>query len=193
MPRQVVRYEMAMLADGAQPVAPERVTLRAGEQRRAFCVEQLPGAGPVDQAHPRFESARPVRAQRVWTLLEPGREKSARALGIASLVRQVPRLRQGHQLQVTVQLPEILDIADDALVPVIDRLAVSEGDLDAGPGIAVPARRETEDVVAQQKYLPAAGEDAFGSFDVPVSLKPHRHYRSPLPPAAARSRIDLGL
>ena len=59
----------------------------------------------------------------IGTLIEPGLEQRPAALRILLVTRQMPRLRQRHQLGVTARLPQIFDVADDRLVAIVERLA----------------------------------------------------------------------
>src|SRR6266513_5186371 len=123
MTRQVSRYEMAMPVNCTEPEFPERLALLGREQRRRLAAQQMPGAGPIDEAHPQLKGAVPMGPLGIGTLLQPGRQQAACAFGKPRLAREIPRLRQSHQLQVAVGLPKILDVADDALIPIVDILA----------------------------------------------------------------------
>src|SRR6266566_3653152 len=108
----------------------------------------MPSTGPIDEAHRQLERARPLRTPRIGALLQPRRQQAARGFSEAPFAREMPCLRQGDQFQMAVQLPEILDVAGDALIAVVDTLAEIERCLDAGFGIAIPARRKAERVIA---------------------------------------------
>src|SRR5882672_3585169 len=114
----------------------------------------MPGAGPIGEAHRQFERARPMRTPGIRALVQPGHKQAACGFSKARLAREMPCLRECHQFQVTVQLPEILDVADDTLVPVVDTLAEIERYLHAGLGIAIPERRETKRAITQRKQIP---------------------------------------
>src|SRR6267378_2648413 len=100
----------------------------------------MPGTGPIDKAHRQLERARPMRTPGIRALIEPGQKQAARGFRKARLPREMPCLSECHQLQVAVELPEILDVADDTLVPVVDTLAEIERHLHASLGIAIPER-----------------------------------------------------
>src|SRR5205085_1465350 len=59
-----------------------------------------------------------------------------------------------------------LDVADDARVAIIELLAEAERRLDAGLGIAVPARRMAELEVLQREDVQAPREEALGRRDI---------------------------
>src|SRR5687768_14864025 len=72
----------------------------------------------------------------------------------------VPRLRERQQLRVAARLPQVLDIADDPFVPIVERLAEREWRDAAGFRIAVPLRRKSELRRAQREYVELTGDDA---------------------------------
>jgi len=72
----------------------------------------------------------------------------------------MPRLGQSDQLQVAVDLPEILDVADPPRIAIIESEAEIERRLDPGLGIDVPAGREAEARILERKHIEAALEDA---------------------------------
>src|SRR5687767_5368778 len=101
-----------------------------------------------------------MRAARVWTLLEPRIQQRTTGGGVTLVMRQVPRLRERQQLRVAARLPQVLDIADDPLVPVVERLAEREWRDAAGLRIAVPLRRKSELRRAQGEHVELTGDDA---------------------------------
>jgi hypothetical protein len=99
-------------------------------------------------------------------LLQPGRQQATRSVSKSRLAREVPCLRQRHQFKVAVQLPEIFDVADDALVSGIDIFPEIERRLSSGFGIAIPARREAQAAIPQRKDVPSSGENALGGLEI---------------------------
>src|SRR6266496_4318719 len=189
--RQVARYEMAVLVDRAEPAPPERLTLLGREQRRSLATQQVPGTGPIDEAHPQLKRTCPMGTAGIGALLQPGRQQATCSLSKARLAREMPCLRQGHQLQVAVGLPEILDVADDALAPAIDILAETERRLNAGFGIAIPARWEAEGAIPQRKHVPPSGEKTVSRRDIQRRTKVRGQRRNPRRAAGARTRTDI--
>ena len=61
-----------------------------------------------------------------------------------------------------VRLPQVLDVAHEVGVAVVERLAVDERRLDAALRIVVPARRLPEIHAAQGKDVELAVPDALG-------------------------------
>ena len=75
----------------------------------------------------------------------------------------MPGLGKCHELQVAVRLPEILDVADQSLVPIVDRLAERIGCPCSRLRIDVPSGRETKRCARQRKYVEAPVEHRIGS------------------------------
>src|SRR5205085_6155246 len=136
------------------------------EHRRCFATQQMPGAGPIDKAYGELKRTCPVRTTGIGTLLQPGRQQATRGAGKPRLAREMPCLRQSDEFEVAVQLPEILDVADDALVSGIDVLAEIKRRLHASLVIAVPARREAKAAIPQRENVPSSGKCALGSLDI---------------------------
>src|SRR6266705_5505998 len=165
----MARYEMAMLVERGEPAFPERLALLGREQRLA--VQQMPGTGPIDEPYRQLKGVCPLSTAGIRTLLQPGHQQATCAFGKARLAREMPSLRQGHQFQVPVQLPEVLDVADDALVPIIDVLAECKRRLHTGFGFAIPARREAERVITQREHVPPSCENTIGRSDIRRGIK----------------------
>src|SRR6266851_9973425 len=77
-------------------------------------------------------------------------------------------------MQMTIELPEILDVSDHARVTVVEQLAETEGCFDAGLGIAIPARRRAEIDVPQRKYIQLPSRDAIGGGEIARRIDCHR-------------------
>src|SRR5258708_12636202 len=131
----------------------------------------MPGASPIDEAHRQLKRTCPMGTAGIRALLQPGQEQATCSFGKARLASEMPCLRQGHQLQVAVGLPEILDVADNALIPVINILAECERRVHAGFGITIPARREAEGAVPQRKYVPPPAHKTLPPPPVPPNIK----------------------
>ncbi len=69
-------------------------------------------------------------------------------------------------MQMTIELPQILDVSDHPRIAVVEQLAETEGCFHAGLGIAIPARRRAEIDVPQRKYIQLPGRDAIGGGEV---------------------------
>src|SRR5712691_2973114 len=151
----------------------------------------MPGTGPIGKAHRQLERARPMRTPGIRALVQPGHKQAACGFSKARLAREMPCLRECHQFQVTVQLPEILDVADDTLVPVVDTLAEIERCLHAGLGIEIPARRKAEGAIAQGKQVPPSGEQTLRGRDVWRSIEVRRQRRNPCRAGSARAGFDM--
>src|SRR5690606_18308616 len=123
--------------------------------------------------------------QRVRTLLEPGIEQRAATLCVADLPREAPGLGQSHELCVAARLPQILDVADQRVVAVVDRCAEAERRDLASLRIAIPLRREAEPRRPHREYAPAAGQDFVGRPAVSLRLEMHRQRVDPGAAAAA--------
>src|SRR5258708_9882621 len=136
--RQVSRYEVAVLIDCDEPALPERLTLLRSKQRRILAAQQMPGTGPIDEAHRRLERDRPLRTPGIGTLLKPGQQQATLRFGEARFAREMPCLRQSHEFQMAVQLPEILDVANDTLIPIIDALPEFQRYLPSGSSTPIP-------------------------------------------------------
>ena len=63
---------------------------------------------------------------------------------------------------MAVWLPQVLDIAHQPRIAVIEQQSVAERRFGAGLGITVPARRRAELDVVERKYVIAPGNDAVG-------------------------------
>src|SRR5581483_10191373 len=149
--------------------------------------QELPRDRPVDQPDRGLERARPVRPAPVGARREPAVQLVAQRPEPAELARERVSLRERHQLQVPVRLPQILDVADEARVAVVEQLAERERRLDAGLRIAVPARRIAEIGVAQREDVEPAGRDAIGRGENGVGVDARRR-----PDPGVRKRGNLG-
>src|SRR5262245_43795305 len=78
----------------------------------------------------------------------------------------MPRLRERDQLEMAIDLPQILDVADLARIAVVEALAEDERRGKPGLGTDVPARREAEARIGQCEHVERAGEDAVRGRDV---------------------------
>src|SRR5690606_327553 len=96
------------------------------EHGRFRTPDELPGDAPVDQADGELERAGPVGAERVRALRQPGLEKTLQAREVGPVAGQPVRLGQHHQIEMAVDLPEELDVADEPLVAIVETLAEDE-------------------------------------------------------------------
>src|SRR5262245_9554037 len=122
MTRQVAGDEMTVLIDRGEPARAEDITRVIGEDRRIQADEQVPRERPVREPHRVLEAAAPVGAERIRALADPGIDESATAERIALIPAQMPRLRQRHELEVPVDFPQVLDVADVPWIAVVEAL-----------------------------------------------------------------------
>src|SRR4029077_14677600 len=162
---------MAMLTHCAQPAVFEGLALLTLEQHRAIAVEQMPRTRPVGKAQRKLQATAPVRPHQVWTLRDPRIEERPAALGVASLPGKPPGLGQGHELEVAVRLPEILDVANQCRLPVVERLAEDKWRTRPGRWVTVPVRRKSHRPFPAEEPE-AAGKNALRRFAVGAGRKP---------------------
>src|SRR5205807_1657056 len=139
--REVSVYETCVLVDGIEPQPLEVRPAAAGEERRGRAARELPGDRPVDEPDGRLERAAPVRAPPLWTGADPALEVLLENAQIPGFPGQRVALGERHQVQVAIQLPQVLDVPDEAAVAIVEELARGERGFDPGLGIAIPARR----------------------------------------------------
>ena len=156
--REPVADEMRVLVHRAQPA---RAEFFVGDRP-----DELPGDRPVDEAHAGFERARPVRPAAVRAGDEPAIELRGERVEIMPVAGERVGLGQGHELQVPVRLPQVLDVADEVRVAVVEQLAEGERRLDAGLRVAVPARRHAELELAQREHVHPTLGDALGGGEI---------------------------
>ncbi len=106
-----------------------------------------------------LEAAAPVDAKRIGRGLQPRLDQCAGAVEIPRLVSEMPRLRERHELEVAIDLPQVLDVADVARIAVVEALAERQGRLGARLRIGVPLRRKAERDILERKDVKGAGED----------------------------------
>ncbi len=154
------RNELTVPMDRIQPTPFEFVAVRALEQ--AGTIQQVPGDCPVHEPYRIFECTRPRLPQWIWTLIEPGFQQQAAGVSMALLPRQEKSLRQRHQFIVTVDFPQIFDIADRAFITIIERLPEPHRRVDTGFRVAIPQRRKAELTLAHCKDIEAARQYPIG-------------------------------
>ena len=103
-----------------------------------------------------------MRPARIRALLEPRVQQRAAGCGVTLVPRQVPGLRERQQLGMTARLPQVLDVADDPFVAIVQRLAEGERRNPAGLRITVPGGRKAELCRPQREDVELAGDDAIG-------------------------------
>ncbi len=152
-PRQVVDDGLDVQVNAAQPALAKLPPVRSGEQPRPLAAQQLPRDAPVDQPDRDFQRARPVRAAPDRTLLDPRFDVLSHSVRVAQVAAQRVRLRERHQVQVPVGLPQVLDVADAPLVAVVDGACRAQRRQASGERVAVPFRRIAE-VAARRDGIP---------------------------------------
>src|SRR5260221_2944853 len=144
MQREMPRDELGVLVDRDQPALAEGAAILALEERRRRAANELPGERPVGERRARLERARPVGAHAEGAGDEPALELLAKRIPVPRLAGEREGLRQRHQLQVAVGLPQILDVAYARRVAIVELLAEGERHFDAALGVAIPARRHSD-------------------------------------------------
>src|SRR6185369_219535 len=139
MAREMAADEVAVLMNAREPPLAECCACRAVEQRRLRAAEQMPGERPVHQAQRQLEAAAPMRPPPVRTLLEPRIQQQLTTSGELPVPGQMPCLRKGNQLRVPTRLPQILDVADQRFIAIVESPAVHQRRIAAGFRVAVPA------------------------------------------------------
>ena len=112
-----------MLPNADKPALPQPQAGITVEKRRCRTTEQVPGECPVDQPNGIFKCAGPSLTIRIRTGVEPGFEQAMTGAQPGLGFRQVIGLRQTDQLIVAVRLPQILDIAHQRRVAIVEPLA----------------------------------------------------------------------
>jgi hypothetical protein len=178
MARQVARDRAAMGVDRFEPVGAQALALLAGEQAAAFAADQLPHQAPVDQADAQFQRAGPVGAGQRRALVEPAAQLVVQRVQPGHVAGHGPGLDQPHQVQVAVQFPHMLDVADLLAVGDAD-IAGKDGRADhAAVRIAVPDRRHADVEAAVGEQHDVAGADAVGIGQQPLALGIEQQRRS---------------
>src|SRR5690606_30254236 len=130
--------------DRAQPFVTEATPLRAVEQRRLRPPADHVGEMPVDQADRDLERAAPVRASEVRALPHPALEQLAERIDVSAIAGQPISLRERDELEMPVELPQVLDVADEAGIAMVERLAVGKRRGRSRQRIGTPLRRKAE-------------------------------------------------
>src|SRR5579862_6761002 len=116
MAREVAAHETGVLVDRSEPALAQAPAGAVREQLRPGAARELPGDRPVDQADRGLERAAPVRPPPVRAGVEPTREVLPQDLQVFRIAAECVCLREGHQVKMAVQLPEILDLPDPAAI-----------------------------------------------------------------------------
>src|SRR5690606_2355278 len=127
------------------------------EQRRlrAACdrVRQMPTHQPDTEP----VRAAPVRSLQLRALPDPPLDEPSQPLEPGAIAGQHIRSSEPYELEMPIELPQVLGVADDPHVTVIERLAEYQRRRSSGVRIDVPAWGETE-VEARAEQLEASGE-----------------------------------
>src|SRR6185295_12182655 len=135
MARQEAAYEARMLVDRSQPAPAEARAIRTGEYLGAIAADQLPGDRPVDQPDRGLQRARPVGPPAAGAGAEPALQVLPDHREVARIAAEGIGLRQRDEMQVAIQFPEVLDVADPARIAVVEQLSETERRLGARLGI----------------------------------------------------------
>src|SRR5690606_37560768 len=103
------------------------------------------------QANRDLERAAPVRTSEIRALAHPALEQRADRIEVSAIARQPIRLRERHELEMPIELPQVLDVADEPAVAMIERLAVRERRGNSRQRIGVPLRRKAEREAAPEE------------------------------------------
>ncbi len=174
MTGQMAHDEVHVLVYRPQPLLGEPFPLATFEERRARAADEAVRELPVDEPDAELEGAAPVGAERIRALPYPTRDQPTQMIEIAAVAGQSVRLRERDDLEVAIELPEILDVPDDARVPIVQRLAERERRLGTSLGIDVPTHLVPEHEALAEKVEPAA-DDAVGCRDVVLRVAHRRH------------------
>src|SRR5690606_34657720 len=87
----------------------------------------------------------------IRALAHPALEQRADRIEVSAIARQPIRLRERHELEMPIELPQVLDVADEPAVAMIERLAVRERRGNSRQRIGVPLRRKAEREAAPEE------------------------------------------
>ena len=162
MARQVAADELRVAPDAVEPIGTQHLAHRMLEQRRLQAADQLPDGRPVDQADAGFQRTRPVGTEQIRVLDEPALQQRADAFQIARVAGDLPGLGKTHQFQMTVGLPQILDVAALSRIAEAHLLAVAHRQQRTVVRVAVPLRRKAECHRIPGKQPPLPGQHFVG-------------------------------
>jgi hypothetical protein len=182
--REVPGDELGVLVDRFQPAVAEARSVLAAKSGASTPPSSCQANAQLVTRSPAFERARPLRPMRnghashQLSRCEPYRPRSISVGG------EHVGLRERHQVQVAIGLPQVLAVADQRRIAIVELLAEGERRLDAGLGIAVPARRVAEVRRLHREEVEAAREDALRRGHVRRGIEP----RLAIDPRLARAR-----
>src|SRR5215469_913227 len=104
----------------------------------------------------------------------------------------MPGLRKGHQLQMAIDLPEILDVTGYGRVAIIQILPESKGGRDTRLGIHVPARRKAQVDTSQGKHVEPPCQDSIRRLGVARDLELTWQFGNPRVPLAHLGLLTRG-
>ncbi len=178
--------EMTVLIDGLQPPGTECTPVLAGEDAALLAFEEEPRERPIHQPHRVLETHTPVDAARIRALREPRVEQCPATERIALLSCQVPRLRERHQLEMPVELPKVLDIADQRRIAIIELLAENQRRLGSRARVDIPARGESQLQIAQREHVKLPIQDPIRRAPIARDVELAWQLRQPRLPALPR-------
>jgi hypothetical protein len=100
--------------------------------------DQVVGPDPRQSAKTHFQRARPIDSPVVWIRREPALELRANLVEIIGVSRETERLRQQHQMLMTIRLPDYFVIAAAPHVQIGDSAKISQIALNPTSVIAAP-------------------------------------------------------
>src|SRR5665213_1430606 len=91
----------------------------------------------------------------------------------------MPRLSKRYELSVAVRFPQILDIADDTFIAIVDQFAERHRSSRACLWVTVPIRRETEWSLTKREHVKAPVQDSVGLRRIRGDIERSRKDRQP--------------
>jgi hypothetical protein len=83
----------------------------------------------------------------------------------------MPRLRQRYELEMAIGFPQVFDVADDSIVPVVERLAECERSKNSRFWVSRPWRWESYGCVVHRKDVKSAVKYSLGRGAVALCIK----------------------
>ena len=112
--------------------------------------------GPGNQTQRHFERTAPVDTNPKRIILDPALDLIDHGLAIALFTAYGISHRKRHQVLVTTQFPGKLDVTDNAVIAVVERLSKRARRLGPGHRITLPGNRisDIEEIMAEEVDAP---------------------------------------
>ena len=108
------------------------------ELRDRFFADQVVCPDPRQSAQRHFQRARPIDSPVVWICEEPALELRANLAEIIGVSRETERLRQQHQMLMTIRLPDHFVVAAAPCIEVGNPAEITETSLYTASVVAAP-------------------------------------------------------